>query len=107
MINTFLKLYEVTFKEEWIQKATLLTDNVINQFYDHKEELFFFTPNNGEKLIARKKEIFDNVIPSSNAMMADALRKLSMLTDNPGYGSGRQYAQAKIDRNCNLSTCKI
>ena len=103
LINAFLKLYEVTFNEDWIEKSTLLTDLVINQFYDHKEELFFFTPSNGEKLIARKKEIFDNVIPSSNALMADALRKLSLLLDNPGYGLMADNMLKRIDRIVTLA----
>ena len=103
LINAFLKLYEVTFSEEWISKATLLIDLVIDQFYDHEEELFFFTPVNGEKLIARKKEIFDNVIPSSNALMADALHKMSMLLDHSDYGLIADKMLKRIDRIVTLA----
>ncbi len=103
LINAFLKLYEVTFNEDWIRKATLLSDLVIDQFYDQEEELFFFTPSSGEKLITRKKEIFDNVIPSSNAVMADVLRKLSILTGNKEYGSIADKMLKRIDRIVTLA----
>ncbi len=57
--------------------AKQLTDKTIQLFYDEAEGLFFYTPSNAEQLIARKKEIFDNVIPASNSQMAINLYQLS------------------------------
>ena len=47
--------------------------------------MFFYTPKSGEQLIARKQEIMDNVIPSSNSAMAHNLYKLGYLFDQQAY----------------------
>jgi uncharacterized protein YyaL (SSP411 family) len=70
VIEGFLAVYQLTFEEKWLQLALELTEKSIRLFYDEKETLFFYTPAGGESLIARKKEIFDNVIPASNSAMA-------------------------------------
>jgi uncharacterized protein YyaL (SSP411 family) len=57
----------------------------MKHFYDPIEEMFFFTADNSEKLIARKKEVFDNVIPSSNSAMALNLYKLGMYFEKEDY----------------------
>jgi uncharacterized protein YyaL (SSP411 family) len=49
------------------------------------DDLLFFTDKNGEELIARRKELFDNVIPASNSMMAENLYALSLLLERPAY----------------------
>ncbi len=77
-IEGYISLYEATFDEQWINEATELANYVIEHFYDEKEGLFFFTADNSEKLIARKKEIFDNVIPASNSAMARNMHKLGL-----------------------------
>ena len=41
---------------------------------------FFFTPDDGEQLIARYKHTRDNATPSGNGIAATALLKLSRLT---------------------------
>lgn len=70
VIEGFIKYYETTQDREYIELAKVLTQRAEEVFYDEKENLFFFTSNESARLIARKKELFDNVIPSSNAMMA-------------------------------------
>jgi uncharacterized protein YyaL (SSP411 family) len=57
----------------------------MKHFYDPIEELFFFTDDNSEKLIARKKEVFDNVTPASNSAMALNLYKLGMYFEKQEY----------------------
>jgi uncharacterized protein YyaL (SSP411 family) len=47
--------------------------------------LFYFTSINDDPLIARKVETSDNVIPSSNAVMADVLFQLGTLYDEANY----------------------
>lgn len=82
LIQALIKLYQVTFNERWILESIHLTDYVIEHFYDPEEQLFYFTSSISEQLIARKKELFDNVIPSSNSIMAINLHFLSLYTYN-------------------------
>lgn len=85
VINGLTKLYQVTFKEDWLMLANDLLQTALGEFYDEAEGLFFFTSNESEALIARKKEIFDNVIPSSNAMMAHNLKTIGHLLSHQKY----------------------
>jgi uncharacterized protein YyaL (SSP411 family) len=85
VIDAYIALYEATFDEDWLMAAKTFTNYVMKNFYDESEKLFFFTDVNAEKLIARKKEIFDNVIPASNSAMAKNLHKLGLLLDMPDY----------------------
>ncbi len=81
----FIALYQITFDEKWLHEANQLVDYSIDNFFDEEEGFFFFTDTNSESLITRKKEIFDNVIPGSNSLMATNLYWLSVLLDKPDY----------------------
>ena len=84
VIDAFLALYQVTFDEQWLEPVRRLTDYVLQHFWDESEGFFFYTDDNSE-LIVRKKELFDNVIPSSNSAMARNLHKLGLLLDRSDY----------------------
>ncbi|UII32110.1 thioredoxin domain-containing protein [Fulvivirga ulvae] len=85
VIDAFLALYQATFDEQWLTKARELTDYTLEHFYDSGEKLFFYTDDSSEKLIARKKEVFDNVIPASNSQMAINLYLLGVIFDHEDY----------------------
>ncbi|MDQ6477852.1 thioredoxin domain-containing protein [Dyadobacter sp. LHD-138] len=85
VIEAYLGLYQITFDPEWLAEATNLCDYTIANFYDASEGFFFFTDTEGETLIARKKELFDNVIPASNSMMAQNLYTLGKMLDRTDY----------------------
>ena len=95
LISAYISLYQVCFEEKFLDKAVSLTDYCLKNFYDNESELFFFTNRNAEKLIARKKEIFDSVIPSSNSVMAHNLDLLSHILDKENYA---QLAQKMLDK---------
>ncbi len=81
LIQAYTLLYQVTFNEGWLSKAEQWTNYVIENFYDKTEGYFNFSSTTAEKLIAQKKEIFDNVIPSANSVMARNLFHLGILLD--------------------------
>jgi uncharacterized protein YyaL (SSP411 family) len=85
VIQGYISLYQATFDEQWLTEAQLLTDEAIVHFYNESEQLFYFTSISADPLIARKKEIFDNVIPSSNSVMAANLYWLSLLLESDHY----------------------
>ncbi len=70
VIQAFIKYYETTLDREYLELAYTLTQRVEEAFYDESENLYYFTSDENSSLIARKKELFDNVIPSSNSIMA-------------------------------------
>jgi uncharacterized protein len=79
VIQACVRLYQVTFDEYWVRRAEALTEYVIAEFHDKEDGFFFYTSNESEPLIARRKEIFDNVIPSSNSVMVQNLIELGTL----------------------------
>lgn len=82
MIQACIRLYEVTLDEYWINRANVLLEHTIENFYDSADGFFQYTRQDAEKLIATRKEIFDNVIPSSNSIMARNLLHLGIIFDN-------------------------
>lgn len=115
-IEAFIGLYEATFDEQWLLKARDLTRFVLEQFQDMETGMLFYTSSEDNPLIVRKKELSDNVIPSSNSVMAKNLIRLGnffydsefseagkilinnikpALMENPGYYTN--WAMALID----------
>ncbi|MEO6819242.1 MAG: thioredoxin domain-containing protein [Ginsengibacter sp.] len=82
LISALIDLYQVTFREEYLQKAKMITEYVQLHFYDKSSGMFFYTDDQHSKLIARKMETSDNVIPSSNSEMAKNLMKLGLFFEN-------------------------
>ncbi|WP_129717580.1 thioredoxin domain-containing protein [Pedobacter sp. SYP-B3415] len=80
-IDGLISLYEAGFEERWLLQALELTETVLRAFTDPDGALFFYTPASNEALIARKHEVMDNVIPSSNSVMAQNLRRLGICFD--------------------------
>lgn len=101
LIDAYLHLYQVTFDESWLYTAKALCEYTITHFYDEDENSFYYTDNTSEQLIARKKELFDNVIPSSNAIMATNLYWLSKCFDDEQYYT---MSLTMISRVANLLT---
>ncbi len=83
-IDAFLSLYQVTFNPKFLHTATALMETCIAEFGDSDSQMFYFTKSN-TKLIARKMEINDNVIPSSNSVMARNLYYLGRFLHNAKY----------------------
>lgn len=84
-IEAFIALYENTFDEKWLSYAKKLADQSIKHFYDSKSGYFYFNSDLDPKLISRKIEKNDNVIPSSNSSICKALYKLGNLLEDDGY----------------------
>lgn len=75
-----IELYEATFDASFLKTAVDLNEDMIRFFWDHQGGGFFFTPEDGETLIVRKKEYYDGATPSGNAVALYNLLRLSRLT---------------------------
>lgn len=82
VIQSFITMYETFHDETYLNSAKSLTDQALSEFFDNEEKLFYFSSSESENLIARKKEVFDNVIPSSNAIMVNNLYRLAIIFDD-------------------------
>ncbi len=79
LAGALLRLYEVTANEIWLNESIKITDYILKTFPDRASGLFFFSQA-GSEAIARKIEIHDGVIPSSNSALARHLFRLGSLT---------------------------
>lgn len=85
VIRASLMAFEATGDARWLDLARPLTDFCLAEFHDQTDGFFFFNNPSAEKLIANKKELFDNVIPASNSMMARNLHRLSLFSYEEKY----------------------
>ncbi|MFM9984999.1 MAG: thioredoxin domain-containing protein [Flavobacteriales bacterium] len=79
----FFAVFEITGDESFAQTALQLAEKALELFGDETEGLCFYTSSIGEKLITRKKEFQDNVIPAANSALARLLKKLATVFDQP------------------------
>ena len=80
LANAALDLYEVTGEPARAALARSLVEGMIDAFWTEGEG-FFFTPKDGESLITRSKDPYDNAVPSGASMAFRALLRLGTLVD--------------------------
>lgn len=78
VIDALLGLYEVTANENYLIEAKQLADYTLDNFYDSDKGLFRFKSIEDNSLVTENYEIEDNVIDSSNSVMARNLYTLSI-----------------------------
>jgi len=90
LLKASLMAYSASGDANWLGLAQQLAEVAIARFYDPEDGFFFFSDPGAEKLIANKKELFDNVIPSSNSLLARGIHRLGLLTYEENYGKVAQ-----------------
>jgi uncharacterized protein YyaL (SSP411 family) len=85
IVSGLITLFETTGNLHWLEEAIRLTDKLIEEFWDEDEGGFFYSGKNGEQLIVRQKDYFDNATPSGNSVAAESLLRLSELKGNEDY----------------------
>ncbi len=98
LAEAYIQLYQVTFDEKWLIKARELADICLKDFYDEQENMFYFTSAEGEELIVRKKDLFDNVIPASNSIMANNLYFLGLYFPEKEYSKVAEKMLGRVQK---------
>ena len=83
--NGLVTLYEATFDERWIDRAIAEADVLLGGFLDHEQGGFYSTSKRHETLIARKRDLLDNAIPSGSSLATLALLRLGLLCGRSDY----------------------
>ncbi len=86
LIWALLELYETTFNETYLVKALTLHRDLMEHFWDEEGDGFYFTPDDGEELFLRLKEIYDGAIPSGNSVEMWNLVRLEQITGDSKFG---------------------
>lgn len=90
LARAFIHLYQATFDIHWLENGRTLVKYAIAHFRDAQSGLFYYTSDESENLVARNMEISDNVIPSSNSVLAEVLFLLGE------YYSDASYVQMSV-----------
>jgi len=85
-----LDLYESCFDARYLQSAIDLCEYTLMHFEDLDGGGFYFARAGSNDLIARRKEIYDGAEPSGNAVLAEVLMRIAMLTGNSRYDDAAQ-----------------
>ncbi|MXR51870.1 DUF255 domain-containing protein [Halovenus sp. WSH3] len=88
-------LYQATGEVEYLAFAVDLARAIEREFWDDEEETLYFTPQDGESLIARPQEPTDQSTPSSMGVAAELLEQLSHFQTD---GSFAEIAETVVDR---------
>jgi uncharacterized protein YyaL (SSP411 family) len=79
-----IELYEAIFNIRHLEVALELTIDMVRHFWDEDGSGLYLTPDDGENLFIRKKEIYDGAIPSGNSVAMLNLLRLGRMTANSG-----------------------
>jgi uncharacterized protein YyaL (SSP411 family) len=82
-----IELYEATFDKDHLEAAISISDIMSEHFWDAEDGGFFLTPDDGEELLVRPKEVYDGAMPSGNSVAMMDLLRLSHLTGDPGLAN--------------------
>jgi hypothetical protein len=80
LIWGLIELYQTGFDATYLEAAIDLNDRLLAHFWDDRDGAFFFTSNDHEELLFRKKSIHDGAIPSGNSVSAMNLLRLGRMT---------------------------
>ncbi|MDD3043623.1 MAG: thioredoxin domain-containing protein [Methanosarcinaceae archaeon] len=79
-IHGLLELYEAGFELRYLKAALALNRELIEHFWDPAYGGLFFTADDSETLIFRRKELMDAAVPSANSLELLNLLRLARVT---------------------------
>jgi len=80
LIWGLIDLYETVFDVKYLKAALQLNQAMMRHFWDKDQGGFFFSADDGEALLLRKKEFYDGAIPSGNSIALLCLLRLMHLS---------------------------
>ena len=80
LVDAFTRLGELTGQARWLRAAEDVADTLLDHFWDVQHGGVFTSADDGEQLVVRQKDLFDNATASANSTTAMALLRLSALT---------------------------
>jgi uncharacterized protein YyaL (SSP411 family) len=81
-----LNLFEATGDVETLAFAVELGEAIIEAFWDEEDETLYFTPTDGESLLARPQELTDQSTPSSTGVAVSLLFALDQFRTDDRFG---------------------
>ena len=67
----FVALYQVTFDQEWLERARTMERTIAQWFWDEAAGVYHDTASDAETLITRPRDVTDNAIPSGTSLAVE------------------------------------
>ncbi|MBS1664462.1 MAG: thioredoxin domain-containing protein, partial [Bacteroidetes bacterium] len=97
LVAALIGLQEITGETAYLDQAHDVTKEVIAHFGDPETGFFFYTHDQQQDVILRKKEVYDGATPSGNSTMAFNLLYLSVVFNEP------EWAQRALNMTSQLA----
>jgi len=85
LIWGLLELYQANFKIKYLEAAFDLNETLIKHFLDKESGGFYFTADDAEEIILRKKESYDSALPSGNSVQMLNLLKMGKISEDETF----------------------
>jgi uncharacterized protein YyaL (SSP411 family) len=80
-----MTLSECKDKDAWMNKAKVLLEIMIRDFYDDKKHIFYMTSKQEKNLLVKPTDVFDGATPSSTAMATVSLLRFNKKSKNENF----------------------
>lgn len=97
-----IELYEASFDIIHLRTAIELTEVMLEHFWDYDNGGLYFSADDAEGILTRKKELYDGAIPSGNSVALLNLLRLSHLAGSTQY----EEKAAHLLRACSATVAK-
>ncbi len=98
-LKAFIDLFGNTGEKKYLEIAHKLLEYSLQHFHNEQSAMFFYTSDESFVPVARKMEITDGVIPSSNSIMAQNLFNLSKIYYNDDWAKTAEQMLANVTGN--------
>jgi len=85
LLQAILELLQSHWNNCYYEWAVEIADSLLKHFEDTEDGGFFFTSHDHEQLLYRSKTFSDDAMPNGNAVAANALLQLGLLSGNADY----------------------
>ena len=85
LVHALIHLQEITGNSSYLEMLKTLIKWCFNHFSDEETGYFYFTNDQQDDVIVRKKELYDGAVPSGNSLMAWNLYYSGIIFDNADW----------------------
>ncbi len=96
LAEALVDLYEATFELDYLRAARDLVDTVLGSFRDPDTGGFFYTAEDHEELICRRRDLLDNATPAASGVVTLTLLRLERLTGDTAYRDAAERALRSV-----------
>lgn len=98
IIRALIQLQEATGKIWYLDEARRIMEICTEKFSEKGTGFFYYTPFGQEHTIIRKKEIYDNAVPSGNSIMAWNLYYLGVIYDRQDWKERAEILCSNLEK---------